>query len=137
MEYLLSGAGETKPTLILITPPPVDSVARKSGCVFRSSSLTFTEDRVNEVTETYAKAVVELAQENNLKYIDLFSTMLKQEDWKNFFYDGLHFSAEGNKFLWQELKKVITELGPLTFDFPHWSELSHHNPEETFANFFK
>lgn len=108
---------KVKPTLVLITPPPVDSVARGNGVNHLGANSFPSEDRINDVTKEYAKAVISVAQEMGTKHIDLFNSMLECEKWKEFFTDGLHLSSSGNEFVWKKLKTVIDELGLLNLIF--------------------
>jgi hypothetical protein len=63
--------------------------------------------------------------------------MLEQEHFEEFFNDGLHFSDKGNHYLWTLVKEKLDELvGQLEFDFPHWSQVNHADPEETLSEFF-
>lgn len=57
----------------------------------------------------------ELACKFNLPYIDLFNTILKEENWKEYFFDGLHFSKLGNSFV---LNKLVEIIDPIAEDFP-------------------
>lgn len=94
-------------------------------------------ERTNEMTGVYANKCVELAQELNLPYVDLWSRMQETVSWqKKFLSDGLHLTPEGNAVVYKEVMGVLYNagLGPedLPYDFPHHSEIDVKDLDKAF-----
>ncbi|KAI4336157.1 hypothetical protein L6164_014721 [Bauhinia variegata] len=91
---------ECSPTLliVLITPPPVSEEGRKAHAesLYGEKAMKLPE-RTNEVTVQYAKACVDVAEETDVCFINVWSKMQETEGWqKKFLSDGLHLTPEGN-----------------------------------------
>ncbi|KAI4336152.1 hypothetical protein L6164_014717 [Bauhinia variegata] len=131
---------ECSPTMliVLITPPPVSEEGRKAHAesLYGEKAMKLPE-RTNEVTGQYAKACVDVAEEMDVCFINVWSKMQETEGWqKKFLSDGLHLTPEGNAVVYQEVIKVFNEswlcADELPYDFPHHSEIDGKNPEKAF-----
>jgi len=90
--------------LVFLTSPPINEEQ-----VRKRLSATQT-GRTNESCGTYAKALVELCEELNVKAINLWSAIQQRDDWLDVsFTDGVHLSAEGSKVVVKEILKIIRE----------------------------
>jgi hypothetical protein len=69
---------------------------------------------VNGQYTAQAKAVVDDAADANVVFLDLYSAMLAVEEVerRSFFTDGLHFTPEGNHFVFDKLVKLIESQWP-------------------------
>ncbi|KEH23169.1 putative SGNH hydrolase-type esterase domain-containing protein [Medicago truncatula] len=90
--------------LIFLTSPPISEVQIK-----KKLSATQT-GRTNEHCGIYARALLELCDEMNLKVVNLWSAIQEREDWLDVsFTDGVHLSAEGSKVVLKEILRVLRE----------------------------
>ena len=79
-------------------------------------------ERTNEFTKQYAQAVLELGQELQLPVLDLWTLMQQQPGWQEqLLCDGLHFTAEGNRFVYTQLGRLIDKAYPDLRFVPHAS----------------
>ncbi|KAJ3694227.1 hypothetical protein LUZ60_009707 [Juncus effusus] len=123
--------------VIFITPPPIDEEARiKDGPEPNNPSAK--PERTNEAAGNYADACVSLAKELNTPFIDIYSKMQTVSNWQSLLSDGLHFSALGNKFMFDELVEKLKEVGlsdeSLPFDLPFFLDIDPKNPSKSFGN---
>ncbi|XP_067930440.1 isoamyl acetate-hydrolyzing esterase 1 homolog [Watersipora subatra] len=132
VQYLLD-LNVSREKIILISPPPVDadlwSVSLTKKGVPPKHGLS------NERTCTYAAALCDVAQELGVGSIDLYTEMMKSEEWRKYVsFDGLHLAKEGSQLL-SEL--VIRKLEKITSDceviFPDWKELDYENLSSNFS----
>ena len=94
-------------------------------------------DRTEEQTANYARGLVELARELHLPVVNLIQQFqnISNEDLNTYFCDGLHFTAKGNRFLFDALIDVLkTELPEclpqsLPFYFPTHDQVDIDNLE--------
>lgn len=99
--------------ILLIAPPPVHHEQRLAYQKLRfGDKATGVLERTLEQTGRYAKACVEVAASLQLPCLDLYTSMLQQEDWASFLNDGLHFSAKGHEFVGTQLLQTIQEQFP-------------------------
>ena len=131
--------GQNQPHIVLITPPALDQDA------FLITFRTRTEnpsapfpDRRPELVEPYVEAVIKVAKELQVPYLDLFHEMQKSPDWKKYLMDGLHLSSDGNRFVFTHLVELITsnfpELNPqngMVMDFIDNKLIDLKNPKES------
>ncbi|KAH0457920.1 hypothetical protein IEQ34_013235 [Dendrobium chrysotoxum] len=131
---------DCSPTMlvILITPPPVDENGRDeyARSLYGDKARKLPE-RTNEMTGVYANKCIELAQELNLPYIDLWSHMQETVGWqKKFLSDGLHLTPEGNAVVHTEVVRVLHNAGlrpeDLPYDFPHHSQIDGKDFDKAF-----
>jgi hypothetical protein len=64
--------------------------------------------------------------------------MQENENWKSYLNDGLHFSEEGNNFLWEKLKSITNNdyIETKTLDFPSWRDVDLKDPNQSLVSFF-
>ncbi|RLN02349.1 hypothetical protein BBJ28_00004978 [Nothophytophthora sp. Chile5] len=108
--------------ILLITPAFVDDSRRMSA--------NGTLDRSNAASGEYAQKCVETAQEIDTPVLDLYSVFSAMPDNESATYleDGLHFNAEGNRLVDQELRAtmasefpgLVSRLG--TWDLPSFTQ---------------
>ncbi|KAI9915569.1 hypothetical protein PsorP6_007874 [Peronosclerospora sorghi] len=97
-----------KACILLITPPHVDDAVRMarspSGCA----------ERTNAVTGLYAQACVDVARELNVHVLDMYTFFhtMPDRDRAQCLDDGLHFTAEGNRLVEQQLQAKIVHAFP-------------------------
>ncbi len=110
--------------MVLISPPPLVEGLWDEHC---KQLGRITNNRANATTRTYADTCAELATEEKVAFVHLFKSMSGVQDWHKFLEDGLHLSAEGNQFLFHQLKDLIIanfatlNADKMDFDFPHWT----------------
>lgn len=144
--------------IILMTPPPVQHEQRLEYQKQRyGEKATGQLERNLDLSQRYANAAQEAANElnSNVPCIHLWNDMQQDDDWGRFFYDGLHFSKEGNDFVANALLKVIHQQlphlqvspCPITSQYgnsasfcpqlpqsgPFHDEIDHTNPSEAFS----
>jgi isoamyl acetate esterase len=84
--------------IILITPPPVNTVKRAKDLEARTPPVAL--DRNFDVTKQYAEAVVGLAQKRGLAYVDVWTAVWEaagqvEEQLSQYLPDGLHLNGNG------------------------------------------
>lgn len=62
----------------------------------------------NSVIKEYNQAMMEVAEENNLLFIDLIPR-LEKVNWKNMLRDGVHPNDEGHELIFQVIKDQLEE----------------------------
>ncbi|RUS69497.1 hypothetical protein EGW08_022744 [Elysia chlorotica] len=121
VEFAMS-QGVSREKIILITPPAVYEPDWRQYC--KENGKTAALD--NKVTETYAKACLEVADEMGTKKVDVYSRMVKEVDYQKYLSDGLHFSVKGSQLLFSLLWPIVQDL---TSDlpellFPRWDAIN-------------
>lgn len=142
--------------IIFITPPPVVHSQRLTYQIQRyGDNATGKLERNMALSEQYASAAEEMATEVGVPCLNLWKAMQKDDGWKDFFTDGLHFSKTGNDFVAQALLKTIAQHYPdlavtpcpqtqqyasstskctgLTNEAPWHDEIDYQNPTAAFA----
>ncbi|XP_078169159.1 SGNH hydrolase-type esterase superfamily protein isoform X2 [Carex rostrata] len=129
-----------KMVVVLIAPPPVDEDGREqyAKSLYGEKARKLPE-RTNEVTGTYARKCVELAEEMQILCIDTWSVMQQTEGWqKSFLRDGLHLTEEGNGVVHSEVVRALNGAGlaaeEMQLDFPHHSAIDGVHPEIAFQS---
>ncbi|NXS58735.1 IAH1 esterase, partial [Brachypteracias leptosomus] len=126
MVQYLKSVDVTEDRIILITPPPLQESAWEQACLAKGEKL----NRRNATTGQYAQACVQVARDCGTEVLDLWTMMQKKQDFSSYLSDGLHLSAEGNRFLaaqlWSHLDKKLSTL-PLLL--PYWRDVDHAKPE--------
>ena len=116
--------GVDKDKLILVTPPRVVDEKWSAQCQILNN---FDSHHHDEAVKAYVSSCIDLSNELGLKCVDLNGIMSKSDDYSKFFYDGLHFSAEGGKLLFDNLSPIIEDLfikdDRLRTNFPSWNEI--------------
>ncbi|KAJ8907541.1 hypothetical protein NDN08_007652 [Rhodosorus marinus] len=106
--------------IVLMTPPFVD-LGKPDGV---------TPVRTAEHTERYADAVLQLAIEEGVHSIDLFSTTNESD-----LVDGIHFNSKGNKHVYKQLEVLIADKIPdmdivnIETDLPDWKDICKPDPD--------
>ncbi|KAJ4768920.1 GDSL esterase/lipase [Rhynchospora pubera] len=126
--------------VLLIAPPPVDEDGREqyAKSLYGDKARKLPE-RTNEVTGTYARQCVELAQEMQIPCIDVWTVMQQTEGWQKLFLrDGLHLTEEGNAVVHSEVLRALNGAGlaaeEMQLDFPHHSAIDGAHPEKAFQS---
>lgn len=149
LKQLVSGirsAGVTR--IVLITPPPVYEPGRlvhQQQIAIRDNKPDANvqdPDRTNSTTGQYAQAAKQVAAELQVPAIDLWTAMTSEEGWESRFLipDGLHFSTEGNQFVFQQVRATIEEHFPdirpdeLPTHMPTWWEVDAQDPGAIFKS---
>ncbi|XP_022145518.1 GDSL esterase/lipase CPRD49-like [Momordica charantia] len=86
---------------IFLTPPPVNSDQ------IRELLPGLEKLRTMENLEIYTDALIDICREIGVEYVDLFRAVQKREDWLTFFTDGVHFTEEGSRVVFDEIKNTI------------------------------
>ncbi|KAF4553408.1 GDSL-like Lipase/Acylhydrolase-like protein 1 [Elsinoe fawcettii] len=136
-----------KPRFLLITPPPID----ERLCEVTDREKGFPMSRRSAAhTAAYAQAVGQLGRERSIPVVDLWSAFLKasgydtvwdgkaelpgsknlevNEKLRQLLSDGLHFTAQAYKVMFEEVMETIKaempELSPenLHMVFPEWKD---------------
>ena len=84
--------------IILISPPPVNTHARKAALEARDPPLTL--DREFEITRAYADAVRDVAAAEGVAFVDVWTAIYEAADkhetnLDKFLGDGLHLNEDG------------------------------------------
>ncbi|XP_024984494.1 GDSL esterase/lipase At5g45920 isoform X2 [Cynara cardunculus var. scolymus] len=121
--------------VILITPPPIDEVARLLHSFDENPSNL--PERTNEAAGNYAKACVAVAGECRVPVVDLWTRMQQFPYWgKTYLRDGLHLTLGGNKIVFEEVIGKLHEVGlsleTLPADLPFINTIDHMNPLNAF-----
>ncbi|XP_040074222.1 isoamyl acetate-hydrolyzing esterase 1 homolog [Ixodes scapularis] len=132
MEEMLSYVkicGIPDENIVIITPPVADNDAWIASR--KTSGLPLKYRSVN-VISTYANACKTLGSKRNLTVVDTFTAFLKEQNWKDLFVDGLHFSQAGSyklaNLLIPPLEKIVGHLPSM---FPDFRDLDAIHPEES------
>ncbi|RTG89898.1 uncharacterized protein DC041_0006031 [Schistosoma bovis] len=92
---------------------------------------------------TYAIACQEVANINEVSFVNLYEAMLMQksfpfQNWESFLSDGLHFSRKGSEFLARILENLLTDkLGDLKWWFPDWKVINPNDPAEFISHYLQ
>ncbi|KAF6764774.1 GDSL Lipase/Acylhydrolase [Ephemerocybe angulata] len=126
--------------IILITAPPVNTIARKADLESRDPPQAL--DRLFDTSKAYADATKALAAEHGVGVVDAWGalwTACGEEEAKfaEFSGDGLHLNARGYEVVYHELIKVISERYPdvhpdkLESVFPLWKDIDWASPQSS------
>lgn len=99
--------------------------------VIKEDDIKMGYIRTAENLEKYGIALEQLAQEENVPFVNLHRafTIHGGQNWKELLLDGLHFSGKGNKVWYDELLSVIKinylELYPdnMPVLYPDWRDI--------------
>lgn len=124
--------------IILITPPPIDEDARLLHPFFDNPSGL--PERTNEAAGRYAKQCLAVAAECGVPAINIWEKMQQFPHWKRaYLSDGLHLTQDGNKFVFGEVIKQLSEeqisLETLPADLPLISDIDFNDPLKSFENY--
>ncbi|KZP24722.1 SGNH hydrolase [Athelia psychrophila] len=101
--------------VILMTPPPINSYVRAADLASRDPPRQL--DLEFEATRKYAEAVVDLAQQEKLPVVDVWTAIYNaagrnERALDRYLSDGLHLNTGGYKVVYEELMKTISEKLP-------------------------
>ncbi|KAF9533476.1 SGNH hydrolase-type esterase domain-containing protein [Crepidotus variabilis] len=127
--------------IILISPPPVNTIVRKADLESRSPPMKL--DREFDITRAYADAVRDVAKGEGVAFVDVWSRIWEaagqnESALQKFLVDGLHLNAEGYNIMYDELIGVIAREYPeihydnIPYTFPAWKDINWTNPESSF-----
>ncbi|KAL1964988.1 hypothetical protein VTN77DRAFT_6188 [Rasamsonia byssochlamydoides] len=129
------------PKIIILTPPPINEYQLE---IFDAEKGFPTPSRAASNTRLYADACREVANSLGIPVVDIWTAFMKAAGWQEgqplagskdiprndilegLFTDGLHFSGEGYKIMFDEVMKVIQATWPdqvperLPMIFPGW-----------------
>jgi len=126
---LALSAGVRREQIILISPPAFDETAWGEECKKKGRELT----KDNKTTGLYAQTCCQVAEECGTKSVDLYSEMMKSEDFSVYLNDGLHLSTTGSQLLFSLLRPHIDALtSHLPMLFPYWDQVNTEDPQQSF-----
>ncbi|KAJ3845241.1 SGNH hydrolase-type esterase domain-containing protein [Lentinula raphanica] len=125
-----------KTRIILVTPPPVNTYQRKANLDARDPPILL--DRNFENTRLYAETVKDIAREEEVGIIDIWTKMWdaarhNEQALEKFLYDGLHLNDAGYQIMYdavlETIEKTYPELHPdnLEMVFPGWATIDPNN----------
>ena len=93
-----SSSSETQTRILLISPPPVNTIARRADLASRDPPQEL--DRDFDVTRRYADVVADVAREEGVAFVDVWNRIWdkagrEESGLTKFLVDGLHLSGEG------------------------------------------
>ncbi|CAH8587557.1 unnamed protein product [Schistosoma turkestanicum] len=116
----------------LISLPPIDENKWGATEIAKGNAIT----RRLVTCATYAAACQEVANINNVTFVNLYEAMLMQKNWESFLSDGLHFSRKGSEFLARILENILTDkLGDLKWWFPDWKVIDPDDPATSISHY--
>lgn len=123
--------------ILLITPPPIDEDSRLLHPYVEN--LSGLPERTNEAAGAYAKACVEVAAECGIPVVDLWTQMQYFPDWqKTYLRDGLHLTPSGNRIVFEEVVKILSDEGAsletLPVDLPLIADIDPKDPLKAFGS---
>ncbi|KAK3106321.1 hypothetical protein FSP39_017670, partial [Pinctada imbricata] len=122
----LQNRGISRDKIVLISPPACDEIAWEQDCIHNDRPF----HKCNISAGEFAKNCVQVAKETGTKYVDLYTEMMKSEDWRKMLNDGLHLSPRGSELLFCLLKPHVTKAtGHMTMIYPDWKDIDNGNPE--------
>ncbi|CAK7350449.1 unnamed protein product [Dovyalis caffra] len=97
-------------------------------------------ERTNEAAGAYAKACISVAKECGCPAVDLWTKMQEFPDWqKAYLSDGLHLTQTGNRFVFEEVVKILKEQGispeNLPVDLPLFANIDPNDPLKAFQDY--
>ncbi|XP_078167636.1 GDSL esterase/lipase WDL1-like [Carex rostrata] len=92
--------------IIFLGCPPLNEEMLRNA----TSTVLSKLDRTNKLCKEYSDACSELCKEMDIKFVDLFKSIQKGDDWATIcFTDGVHLSEEGSKRVVADILEVIKE----------------------------
>ncbi|XP_025690203.1 GDSL esterase/lipase At5g45920 isoform X1 [Arachis duranensis] len=124
-----------KAIVLLITPPPIDEVARLQYPY--TDNPQGLPERTNEAAGEYAKACTAVAAECGVPVIDLWTKMQQCPDWKKeYLSDGLHLTKKGNQVVFDEVVAKLRDEGvsveSMTAELPLIADINPNDPLKAF-----
>ncbi|KAF4615336.1 hypothetical protein D9613_003243 [Agrocybe pediades] len=126
--------------IILVSPPPVNTIARRADLEARNPPLKL--DREFDITRSYADAVGEVAVAQKVAFVDVWTAIWEaagksEPALAKYLGDGLHLNEEGYDIMYEELIKTIAKEYPdvhydnMKYVFPPWAEIDWEHPEKS------
>ncbi|KJA20244.1 hypothetical protein HYPSUDRAFT_203946 [Hypholoma sublateritium FD-334 SS-4] len=126
--------------IILISPPPVNTHARKAALAEREPPMAL--DREFDITRAYADAVRDVAAAEGVIFADVWTAIYEAADkdevkLDKFLGDGLHLNENGYDVMYKTLIDTIgkecpevhyANIGPV---FPPWVAIDLENPAKS------
>eukprot|EP00903_Cladosiphon_okamuranus_P008868 g8490.t1 len=125
--------------VMFITPPPIHERKWMEHRVLKAREM----DRQQEVTMSYATACAEVGEDIGVKVVNAYQLMGSGDQAlaDGYLHDGVHFTAAGNRKLFEGVKTEILrsfpeldpelEGGEATMQCPHFSEIDPTDPTES------
>lgn len=125
LETIIDKAKESYPEakILLIAPPPV-ALEQRTAYLEKQygDKAKDMAARTSKVTGTYAETCVKVAKAKDISCLDMFTEMMgskstdettnEEADVSEYFWDGLHFSEAGHKFVATAVTKAIRTQYP-------------------------
>jgi len=122
--------------IILVTPPPINTYQRRAELEDRDPPIAL--DRDFETTRLYAETVKDVAREEEVGIVDLWTKMWDAVDHEEqalskFSGDGLHLNDAGYQLVYESLLQTIDQTFPelhpdrLAMVFPKWDLVDRNN----------
>lgn len=124
----LEKIGLSKGKVILMTPPPYDNDSYINYCMQQGRPMPCKD---NGTVFTYVTACCDIGKKHNVDVVNLYSEMMKCENWPRLLSDGLHFSHDGSLKVAELLWPYIAKRIKLNKVFPPWDEVDKEHPEIT------
>ncbi|XP_006458519.1 hypothetical protein AGABI2DRAFT_190796 [Agaricus bisporus var. bisporus H97] len=126
--------------VILLTPPPVNTHQRRADLESRNPPLAL--DRLFETTRSYAEAVLEIGNEQDVTTVDVWTLIWEAANrdeavLDQFLVDGLHLNSAGYQIVYEQLDETIRRRHPevhhenIPPTFPLWADINWNNPNES------
>jgi len=95
-----------------------------------------------ETTESYAQAVQEIGDEEDIAVVDAWTLLWDaagkdEASLDRYLTDGLHLSLAGNEIIYRQLMETIRQRHPEVYHenlrtrFPGWADINWDNPSES------
>ncbi|XP_060077329.1 isoamyl acetate-hydrolyzing esterase 1 homolog [Ylistrum balloti] len=122
----LQMCGIPREKILLITPPACDVVAWGADCSLNGRQC----HKCNKTAGLYASLCKESATEMGTGCVDLYTEMMKLQDWQQLLNDGLHLSTRGSELLFNLMKPFVVKLtSEIEAKFPDWKDVDNTNPD--------
>lgn len=110
--------------ILLISLPPIDESKWGAREIAEGKQLI----RELKFCAAYAEACKQIADQCQTRMINLYSSMIAQQNWRDFFSDGLHFSRKGSEFLANIFISMFSEiLVDCPLRYPDWKNVDKAN----------
>lgn len=127
IEYL-EKIGLPKRKVVLMTPPPYDNDSYINYCTQQGRHIPCKD---NGTVFSYVSACCDIGKKHSVDVVNLYSEMMKCENWPKFLSDGLHFSYDGSLKVSELLWPCIAKRIKLNKIFTPWDEVDREHPEIT------
>jgi len=128
MVKYLQSLGVSEKKIVLVGPPPCDTVAWGKACELRGSPMA----KDNKVTSLYNDKCHSAATVTSCHFIDIYSVMMNTENWQSFLSDGLHLSKAGSRFLFEQVWTCLDTLtSSLPSNMPEWRDVNADDPQRS------